>query len=399
MRILVLLALGAFALACTATPSVVGTSRLSPSSPFTMTFRTSRDWFGNVSSWGDIYARRSASDSEYVGTLEGARADVAARRATGGGWAVSNDGLSIVFAHAPFPASGHRSIERGLYQYVHGTGLKRLAPSLRYEADVVFEWYAGPIPLPLPSDVMRVSGTDTAWAALAGTGEVMPMILLESSALHRAAFAGRTQECAALVNDGANIDSVTRWGHTALDLAIIGGHTATVARLLDLGARPSAGTSALALAVSMSRTSMVDAMLQRGVSPNTTDSQGNSLLHLAVNTLMRDARVTGLLARVQVPRSLIEHDVTARLVQLLLDRGADPTLRDAAGRTALDIVAAALQLEIPISPAQRIREQRQRVVLGQDSSPDSGPEDRERYRLARQKYLAGLDTLLKSRAR
>ena len=253
------------------------------------------------------------------------------------------------------------------------------------------------MPLPVPSDVMRVSGTDTAWAVLAATGDVIPMILLESSALHRAAFAGRTDECAALINGGTNIDSVTRWGHTALDLAIIGGHTATVARLLDLGALPSAGTSALHLAVSLSRTSIVDAMLQRGLSANATDAQGNTLLHLAVNTLMRDARVTGLIARIQVPRPLIENDVTAKLVALLIDRGADPNLRDAAGRTALDIVTAALQPEPPLSAEQRIRLQQQRSLLGYDSSPDSGPADRERYKMARQKYLAGLQTLLKSR--
>jgi hypothetical protein len=395
MRILPLLAVATSGIACTPTPSVMGTSRLSPSSAFTITSLRSRDWFGNDWVWTDIYVHHSASDSEYVGTLEGSRVDAAARSVRGGaGWAISNDGLSIVFAHAAYLASGHRKLERGLYQYVSGAGLKRLAPSLSYGADA---GYAGPMALPLPSDVMHLSGIDTAWAVLAGTGEVIPMILLESSALHRAAFAGRTDECAALINGRANIDSVTRWGHTALDLAIIGGHTATVARLLDLGALPSAGTPALPLAVSLSRTPMVDAMLQRGLSANATDAQGNTLLHLAVNTLMRDARVTGLIARIQMPRPLIENDVTAKLVSLLLDRGADPNLRDAAGKTALDIVTAALQPEPPLSAEQRIRLQQQRSLLGYDSSPDSGPADRERYKMARQKYLAGLQTLLKSR--
>lgn len=394
MRILPLLAVATSGIACTNPPRVMGTTRPSPASPFSMTSLASRDWFGNVSNWTDIYVHRSASDSEYVGTLEGSRVDAAARRSPGEGWAISSDGLSIVFTHAGL-ASG-RKLERGLYQYIYGSGRKRLAPSLRYDAYVVFDWYAGPLPVPLPSDVMRVAGTDTAWAALAGTGEVIPLILLESSALHRAAFAGRTDECAALINGRADIDSVTRWGHTALDLAIIGGQTATVDRLLDLGALPSAGTSALPLAVSLSRTSMVDAMLRRGASANATDAQGNTLLHLAVITLMRDARVTGLIARVQMPRPLIENDVTAKLVALLLDRGADPNLRDAAGRTALDIVTAALQAE-PLSADQRIRTQQQRSLLGDDSSPDSGPEDRERYRVARQKYLAGLQTLLKRR--
>jgi hypothetical protein len=194
---------------------------------------------------------------------------------------------------------------------------------------------------------------------------------------------------------------VTQWGHTALDLAIIGGHAATVARLLDLGAKPTAGVSALPLAVYLSRTDMVDRMLQRGLSVNATNVQGSTLMHLAVNTLMHDARVTGLIARIQVPRTLIEKDVPRKLVALLLDRGADLELRDASGRTALDLVAAALKplptRTGPPSMAEIGAQQQQRIAGGFDSSPDTGPEDRQRYAAARQKYFADLQALLMRR--
>jgi hypothetical protein len=399
MRILVLLGVAICGIACGGTTRVMGTTRFAPSSIFTTTSFTRRDPFGNVWNRSDIYVHHSAGDSDYVGSLSGV--DTVARRRRSANWAISNDGRSIVFEHEPPNVAGLPKLERGLYQYAYGTGLKRLSPPFGYKALRAAEVYAvGNLPLPLPFHVMSVPGIDTVWA-LDATGEMFPLILLDASPLHRAAFAGRTDECSALISGGATIDSVTRWSHTALDLAIIGGHTATVARLLDLGAKPSAGTSALPLAVSLSRTVMVDGMLQRGLSANTTDAHGNTLLHLAVTTLMHDARVTGLMARLQMPRPLIENDVTAKLVALLLDRGADVELRDSAGKTALDIVTAALQPEPPRSAPQSAQEifsqQQQRISLGYDSSPDSGPQDRQQYTVARQKYLAGVQTLLRGR--
>ena len=288
------------AIACGGTPRAVGVGRLSPASVFTATSFGSRDAFGNASWWTDIYDHRSATDSEYVGTLGNAAVDSGARiRLDGHSWAISSDGRSIVFRHAQYLARGHPKLESGFYQYVYGVGLKPVTPPFRYDAAGSAEFYAGtrrgP---PVPTSVLVASGVDTVWA-LAATGEMFPLILLESSALHRAAFAGRTDECEALIRAGANIDSVTRWNHTALDLAIIGGHAATVDRLLDLRANPSAGMTALPLAVSLSRTSIVDAMLRRGTNVNATDEQGNTLLHLAVNTVMRDGRIR----RIRVSRS------------------------------------------------------------------------------------------------
>ena len=399
MRILLSLGIAICGIACGGPTRVTGTARLAPSSVFTTTSFTRRDAFGNDWNRTDIYVHHPAGDSAYVGSLNGV--DTVARNRRRANWAISNDGRSIVFEHEPPRVSGLPTLERGLYQYVYGIGLKRLTPPFGHNtlraAEVQF---VGNLPLPIPFHVMSVPGIDTVWA-LAATGEMFPMILLDASPLHRAAFAGRTDECSALIRDGANVDSVTRWSHTALDLAIIGGHTATVVRLLELGAKPTAGASALPLAVSLSRTEMVDAMLRRGMSPNTTDAQRNTLLHLAVTTLMRDARITGLMARVQMPRPLIEHDIPVKLVALLLDRGADKDLRDAAGKTPLDLVTAALHEPQPSRSAAKSTQispqQQQRISLGYDSSPDSGPQDREQYATARQKYLIGLQTLLTNR--
>jgi ankyrin repeat protein len=117
---------------------------------------------------------------------------------------------------------------------------------------------------------------DTMWVVTIA-GDVPPLILFEAPPLHRAAFEGRTSDCAALVREGASLDDTTRWGHTALDLAIIGKHDETAIRLLELGAKTPAGASSLPLAVSLGRIPVVEAMFARGLDANATDQRGNTL--------------------------------------------------------------------------------------------------------------------------
>jgi ankyrin repeat protein len=224
-------------------------------------------------------------------------------------------------------------------------------------------------------------------AARRGHGDVVKMLIDRDASpdaadavgvtpIMRAAEAGEATAASVLLAHGADPGAESAGGITALHLAATYGHTDVVATLLDAGADPKQtdrrGETALAKAVERNRVDVIDLMLTRGVTP------GRSAIVEAVNDgrfdmLERfiahgadladaDAATAGLLfyapfdpAHRDVWRLLIEHgaDVNARwgtrtilmraarrgsaeFVRFLLEHGADPTLCDARGRTALD---------------------------------------------------------------
>src|SRR5690606_31260312 len=69
-------------------------------------------------------------------------------------------------------------------------------------------------------------------SAVAGSGPL-------PQGLQEAARAGRTPEVESLIRQGAPIDARDGAGRTALMLAAMHGHTATVRKLLALGANPA----------------------------------------------------------------------------------------------------------------------------------------------------------------
>lgn len=120
-----------------------------------------------------------------------------------------------------------------------------------------------------------------------------------------------------LQTKGVNLDARSRNGDTALMLAAYNGNIAGVRALLDKGAEPNqTGWTALHYAATVGRNDIVQLLLDRSAyidaeSPNQT------------TPIMMAARGGHILT-----------------VKLLLDEGADLTLKNGAGMTALDFAKA-----------------------------------------------------------
>lgn len=128
-----------------------------------------------------------------------------------------------------------------------------------------------------------------------------------------------------VLTGGAVVNARTRAGLTALSVAVIRGYEDIALLLIEKGASLDArdksgdrdnqhpGNSPVHYAAIYGRTRVLQAMLDRGVSPNLRDRNGRTLLMLAVENGHHDT------------------------VRLLLERGADPNARSALGETALEI--------------------------------------------------------------
>jgi len=128
----------------------------------------------------------------------------------------------------------------------------------------------------------------------------------------------------ALLRQGASVNASTRSGLTALTVALTRGQDEIALLLIAHGASLYArdrtgylremnpGNSPAYYAAVYGRTRVLQAMLDRGISPNQRDRNGRTLLMLAAENRHRDT------------------------VRLLLARGADPNARSTLGETVLD---------------------------------------------------------------
>ena len=106
------------------------------------------------------------------------------------------------------------------------------------------------------------------------------------TALHYAAYCGKTEVVIALLDKGANIDVHEINGWTALHIAADKGYAQLVDILLDKGACIEAPDNikltALHHASKKGRVEAVNALLRKGASTETHDMTGQTALHLAV---------------------------------------------------------------------------------------------------------------------
>ncbi|MCS7208424.1 MAG: ankyrin repeat domain-containing protein [Fimbriimonadales bacterium] len=141
--------------------------------------------------------------------------------------------------------------------------------------------------------------------------------------LLRAVESGDIEQVRRALAGGAVVNARTKSGLTALSIAIIRGYDEIALLLIEKGASLDArdrsgdrenrhpGNSPVHYAAIYGRARVLQAMLDRGVSPNLRDRNGRTLLMMAAENRHRET------------------------VRLLLQRGADPTMRSALGETAL----------------------------------------------------------------
>ena len=140
-----------------------------------------------------------------------------------------------------------------------------------------------------------------------------------------------------LLDAGAKIDAKTGSKGTALAWAAEGGKLGAVRVLLDRGARIDAryeGETPLSLACDMGRTKVVELLLERGADP--TGARPSSLNGDEVARLLREVPIR---RAADDARSLLEaaaHGDVAGLTAAI-EAGTPPDTKDGAGRTALEL--------------------------------------------------------------
>jgi ankyrin repeat protein len=188
----------------------------------------------------------------------------------------------------------------------------------------------------------------TALGALAGPGvEVDRGDAKGRTALMLAAARGEHELLARLLELGARVDQRNHAGGTALMYAAQYGQLAAAKTLLDANAAvdivAAKGWSALMIAVLKGRAPVIELLLARGADPNRVDMHGWTPLMRALDA-RRESIARTLIANPAVRPGIAAGSGDTALhvaasvglyeaARALLERGADPSVRNAAGQT------------------------------------------------------------------
>ena len=129
-----------------------------------------------------------------------------------------------------------------------------------------------------------------------------------------AALRGNIELAQFLIEKGADVNMQDEYGFTAMYDAACNGHSDVVKMLLDGGARPDLGPCPIDQATMYGHVKVMQLLLDSGVKINQRiPGSGMTLLHIAAVEGQKDA------------------------VKLLLERGADHSMPDRSGLTALNL--------------------------------------------------------------
>ncbi|KAM6987570.1 LOW QUALITY PROTEIN: ankyrin repeat and protein kinase domain-containing protein 1 [Tautogolabrus adspersus] len=169
--------------------------------------------------------------------------------------------------------------------------------------------------------------------------------------LHLAALKGHTGICRQLLSNRASPESRTLQSWTPMHLAALRGHEATVVQLESQGAcvnaRGENGWTPLHLACHQSESEVVASLLAAKANPNVSeDCDGWTPLHTACNSvsfpsvlhlISHHAEVNSVNLGKASPLHLAAQHGCISIVKALLLNGADRTLLDSSGSTALNV--------------------------------------------------------------
>jgi uncharacterized protein len=178
-----------------------------------------------------------------------------------------------------------------------------------------------------------------------------------ATALGRAAQAGKIAVAALLIDRGAAVNARAVDGSTPLFYAAEADRGAAIRLLLDRGADPNIpgrkGARPLAAAAYNGSAGSVELLLKHGADPNALDDDGKSAMIYAAGRAYAPVVELLIAAGVDVNRRYAHgltalmwaagHDASAGVddveatLKLLIERGADLSLRDDRGKTAADI--------------------------------------------------------------
>ncbi|XP_064410251.1 ankyrin repeat domain-containing protein 29 [Latimeria chalumnae] len=164
------------------------------------------------------------------------------------------------------------------------------------------------------------------------------------TALSAACQHGHTQVVETLLKHGANVHDELHDGATALFLAVQGGHISTVRLLLAAGAKVNQPrqdeTAPLWIAAQMGHSDIVRVLLLRGADRDAAWKDGSTPLFKAaskgyndvIEELLKFSPSLGILKNGTTPLHAAVLGGNARTIALLLEAGADPSLRNKANQ-------------------------------------------------------------------
>lgn len=248
------------------------------------------------------------------------------------------------------PAYAHARLKAWPLDYSSATFIDRARQG---DLEAVKLFLAAGIDPNLPARDQEDGGTSTALRAAAYNGHTKVMEALigghadvnqwagRMHALLSAAAGGQLQAVKLLLDNGAEADAIDR----ALLYAAVGGNADVIRALLEHGAKlePEAGVSALRAAAYEGHTAALAALLDRGVDVNGKDSSDG---FSALTSAVRDDRIEAAMlllqrgADINAPDKdgmtplmwVTTHEQTARF---LIDKGADINAKDKQGMSVL----------------------------------------------------------------
>lgn len=182
-----------------------------------------------------------------------------------------------------------------------------------------------------------IDGGETPLHVATRRGDFETMIRLSSSRtnvntcdkrgwtpLHRAASAGMSQLVSILSGNGATVDAFDNEGRSPLVLATEGGHLDTMVKILEAGADVNASDprawSPICTAVMTAQLETLSLLLAFGADPSSRDARGFTPLIFAIAASDRVKSI-------------------GKLLDALLEAGADPNVTHRSGVTALEAAA------------------------------------------------------------
>ncbi|KAI3356284.1 hypothetical protein L3Q82_017529 [Scortum barcoo] len=181
------------------------------------------------------------------------------------------------------------------------------------------------------------------------------------SPLHGACMQGNVACAKLLMENGANVNSSTVDGKTPLSEACARGHVTSVSLLLQHGATPlgtSQTSSPIHRAAAKGHPECIESLVRYGADVDQYVEQSGFPLHVACSNqhlstvkklLQLGAAVNGSVCG-DSPLHIAARLSSTELVSVLLDHGADGSLRNSAGKRPLDLAP-------PNSPVERLLRQ------------------------------------------